>query len=190
MLYTSQMEAIWIQISTERPINRQETSRDSFRRVCEAFVQAEERPPSAKLSREIKSFIAERKIWAYYCKSLLSCRRIWLTQEVGDDTPFPGVDPAAASPPTLNTPLIVQSLPVQQEFVVPSAQVTRAAAAMKRKLLAKWQNKPYRRGYKPKFGWNPTTGEPWLAMRCYAKGAYLALSGKILSSIPNPHDQC
>jgi hypothetical protein len=160
MLYTSQMEAIWIKISTERPVNREETSRDSFRLVCDAFVQAEERPPSAGLSRETKSFIAERNIWAYYYKSLLSWRRICMTQEVGDDVLFSGVDPAAASSPTLNTPLIAQPLSVQQEFVVPSAQVNRAAAAMKRKLLAKWQDKPYRQIYNPKFGWNPTTGEP------------------------------
>jgi len=186
MLYTSQMEAIWIKISTERPINREETSRDSFRLVCEAFVQAQERPPFAGLSREIKSFIAERNIWAYYYKSLLSWRRICLTQEVGDDVPFPSVDLAAASPPTLNTTLIAQPLSVQQEFDVPSAQANRAAAAIKRKLLAKWQDKPYRQIYNPKFRWNPKTGEPWLAMRCYGEGAYPALSGEILSSIPIP----
>ncbi len=41
-----------------------------------------------------------------------------------------------------------------------------------------WARSVRRQGYKPQLGLNPDTGEPWLAIRCYAYNAYPAFSGE------------
>lgn len=76
MSYETQIDSIWIKLSGEI-MNRPGTTRDACRRVCEAFHQAEERPRSEGLSSEIKTYLAERKIWAYYCKSLCVDSSLW-----------------------------------------------------------------------------------------------------------------
>ncbi len=53
------------------------------------------------------------------------------------------------------------------------------APAIKSSLLEKWQGQHYREGYVPQFGWNQETGEPWLAIRCFAIKACPALCGKL-----------
>jgi hypothetical protein len=35
----------------------------------------------------------------------------------------------------------------------------------------------YRKDYQPPLGWDPSTGEPWMAVRCYANLAYASLVG-------------
>jgi hypothetical protein len=84
---------------------------------------------------------------------------------VGDGIPFPGVSPSLSVLTTFTTPL------------------SEPAVAMKQKLLSIWSNEPFRVGYKPKFGWNPRTGQPCMAIKCYALEVYTALSGTLLSTI-------
>lgn len=69
--------------------------------------------------------------------------------------PFPGHDP---------------------RLPTPSAPIPLSAFAMRHELRVK-------RGIFSQLGWNPETGEPWMAIRCYADRAYPALSGMI-SQLP------
>jgi hypothetical protein len=149
MLYDSVIEKIWINFikgGARSTIN--EPTPQAFLRVCEAFrINEEEEPSSRHLPLEIKAYLAERKIWEFYCKySCTSAGITLLIESVGKDSAFPGVSPA----PTI-----------------------------KSNLLEKWQGQHYRERYVPQFGWNPETGEPWLAIRCFAIKAYPALCGKL-----------
>ncbi|KAH8794108.1 hypothetical protein BGZ57DRAFT_869050 [Hyaloscypha finlandica] len=53
-----------------------------------------------------------------------------------------------------------------------------AAQNMKEKMQSKWFKKSHRQGYKPQFGWDESVGLPWLTIKCVAKKAYPALSGR------------
>jgi hypothetical protein len=49
---------------------------------------------------------------------------------------------------------------------------------MKATLESMWANNPRLKGYEPQLGWNPATGEPWLAIRCHVRNAFPALIGR------------
>lgn len=51
------------------------------------------------------------------------------------------------------------------------------AAEMRRCLTAKWFSREAWKGYTPQLGFDPSTGEPWMSVRCYADNAYPALAG-------------
>ena len=70
MLYDSVIEKIWVNFikggassTVKRPTPQ------AFLRVCETFrINEEEDPSSRHLPLEIKSYLAERKIWEHFCK--------------------------------------------------------------------------------------------------------------------------
>jgi hypothetical protein len=65
MLYESILDKIRIKL-----INGQEApSRATFDQINETFRQEEGGHSSEHLAPEIKSYLAERRIWAYYCES-------------------------------------------------------------------------------------------------------------------------
>ena len=77
MIYQSQIEQIWITLITtgsDYTIRGPAPSRPTFHYVCETFRQAEEGPSSEHLPLEIKSYLAESRIWQYYCMSFLKPR--------------------------------------------------------------------------------------------------------------------
>jgi hypothetical protein len=130
-MYQSVIDKIWIKL-----INGQEApSRATFNQINETFRQEEGGHSSEHLAPEIKSYLAERRIWRYYCKSApLPIRSHRANSIVGEGIPFPAIHPALR-----------------------------------------------RGGYRPQFGWNQETGEPWLAIKCYAREAFPALCGKFSS---------
>lgn len=69
---------------------------------------------------------------------------------VGDEVPFPGLN----------------------------LESYKMVDTMRGVLERKFSGLPAYRGYQPMFGWNPATGEPWLAIRAYTDTAYLRISGQ------------
>ena len=77
MLYESVIETIWINFikgGASSTING--PTPQTFLHVCETFRQAEEGPSSEHLPLEIKSYLAERRIWEYYCSNPLQAQ-LW-----------------------------------------------------------------------------------------------------------------
>lgn len=80
---------------------------------------------------------------------------------VGDDhATFPGIGSTLAAPESLISP--AQKL---------------MALSTRQNLEKLWADQKDRRSYQPQMGWNTATGEPWMAIRCYAGNAYPAISG-------------
>ncbi|KAF8855746.1 hypothetical protein BDZ45DRAFT_746186 [Acephala macrosclerotiorum] len=53
-----------------------------------------------------------------------------------------------------------------------------SAWLMQHHLEQKWKTREAFQNYKPQLGFNPSIGEPWLSIRCYAEDAYPSLSGQ------------
>lgn len=111
-----------------------------------------------------------------------SIREIKLTSSpcaVGDAVQFPGKDP-----------LTVQSLACQVLDVHTTTATTLLEAAQRKKQIQQlWAGRWNRRGYNPQLGWNPETGEPWMAVRSYAENSYPALSGEQHSHLKHVQEQ-
>ena len=108
--------------------------RGIFDQIIGTFRQEEEGHSSEHVPLEIKSYLAERRIGRYYCKSApLPIGSHGANSTVGEGIPFPGIHPMLRLRGT------------------------------------------------PQFGWNQETGEPWLAIKCYAREAFPALCGKFSS---------
>jgi len=104
---------------------------------------------------------------------------------VGEGVQFPWRDPADPST-TINHPqlasnvLISENNKISQDnssIVLQSATTSSDAEKTKATLEAMWANNQRLKGYEPQLGWNPATGEPWLAIRCYVRNAFPALVG-------------
>ncbi|CZR60312.1 uncharacterized protein PAC_10208 [Phialocephala subalpina] len=68
-----------------------------------------------------------------------------------------------------------ESLPSDMDIDEP---LEPSAALMRFHLESKWKTREAFKDYQPQLGFNPQTGEPWMAIRCYAEDAYPALSGQ------------
>ncbi|CAD6502019.1 BgTH12-02262 [Blumeria graminis f. sp. triticale] len=190
MAYQSQINEIKRKLQREGSSRWQNSSQPMFRQICNAFYQAEDCPHSIALSRSMKQYLAEENIWAYL---------------FGKDSRFPGIKPSNTYAHYIPSQAMVSNAShantrYESELMpgrniskpnssspalecVEESKTTRfvdrgAAKSMRRQLEEIWalgKNKPA--NYEPQFGWNPSTGEPWLALRSYRENSYTSLSG-------------
>jgi hypothetical protein len=105
---------------------------------------------------------------------------------VGEGVQFPGRDPADASTTISHPQLVSSNVSISENnkisqdnssITLESATTSADAQQTKATLEAMWAGNQRLKGYEPQLGWNPATGEPWLAIRCYIRNAFPALIG-------------
>lgn len=122
---------------------------------------------------------------------------------VGEDSIFPGVDPAASITPdstkqtenlSFSTTQVHPRTECQKDMQAAAAQTqpdcsTSQATpeqAVANRIMLEGALVTRDRDYQVQFGWNPATGEPWFAVRSYSENSYPALYGpnrKILHNV-------
>lgn len=80
--YTSVYKDIWRELrrgQRHQIKDRRRPTWEDFKRVAEAFYQAEWCPHSERISFGVTRYRAEYNIWAYYCMYLTQSLGTWLT---------------------------------------------------------------------------------------------------------------